>query len=65
MKYYIDVDDEKMKNTLPEIENVMEYLHNMALYFQYHNKNLTKNQWYFVDSLMTIFNNSINFGKLK
>lgn len=65
MKYYIDVDDEKMKNTLPEIEDVMERLHDMALYFQYHNKNLTKTQQCFVDDLITIFDNSINFGKLK
>ncbi len=65
MRYYIDVDDEKMKNTLPEIEDVMKRLCDMAWYFQYHNKNLTKAQQCFVDDLITIFENSINFGKLK
>lgn len=64
MKYYIEVDDEKMKNSIPHIDDVMEHLLQMALYFQYHNKNLTKNQYNFVTDLITIFDNATDFGKL-
>ena len=65
MRYYIHIGDETKKEKLSDIDDIMEHLFNMAMYFKYHNKNLTKNQYYFVADLIRIFEAADNFGTIK
>ena len=49
MRYYIEIDEKKIKEIYPEIENPIEHIVNMFSYFRYHNKNLNYNQCCFME----------------
>ena len=58
MRYYVEIDEQKIKEIYPEIDDSIEHIHMMLLYFRYHNKNLTNNQRNFLDECDFIFTNS-------